>query len=171
MPNMQNIIKQQNERLLRADDDENLSLCNCTDKAQCPLNGACLTPSLIYTAEVKYTEQGDDQKNIYHGSTGGPFKTRYNGHQSSFRLEHKEKDTELSKLIWKLKRKGIAYTITWSIAKRAQPYKCGSRRCDLCLSEKVIIGRSRNPCMLNKRTELLAKCRHRNKFLLSSIKN
>ena len=128
-------------------------------------------PSLIYTAEVKYTEQGDDQKNIYHGSTGGPFKTRYNGHQSSFRLEHKEKDTELSKLIWKLKRKGIAYTITWSIAKRAQPYKCGSRRCDLCLSEKLIIGRSRNRCILNKRTELLAKYRHRNKFLLSSIKN
>ena len=58
MPNMDNSIKQQNECLLRADDDENPSLCNCTEKAQCPLNDACLTPILIYTADIKFTEQG-----------------------------------------------------------------------------------------------------------------
>ena len=78
-------------------------------------------------------------------------------------------NSTLSKLVWKLKGKNIEYTIKWSIERKAQSYQCGSRRCNLCLAEKVIIARSTNPCMINKRSELLNKCRHRNKFLLSSV--
>ena len=29
--------------------------------------------------------------------------------------------------------------ITWQILKKASPYQCGSKRCDLCLLEKVSI--------------------------------
>ena len=43
-------------------------------------------------------------------------------------------------------------------------------KCDLCLTEKMIIARSDPKKLLNKRTELICKCRHRNKFLLSNIK-
>ena len=64
-------------------------------------------------------------KRTYNGFTSSPFKTRYSRHLTSFRHERYENETELSKLIWRLKRKGINYTISWAIAKRAQPYKCG----------------------------------------------
>lgn len=172
LPNMGNIIKQHNERLLRAAEGNNdASSCNCQDRDACPLNGLCTTEGLVYTANVSYQENEEEKENIYHGSTGSTFKIRYTKHESSFRHEHQEKETELSKFIWRLKRRNIPYRIRWSIATRAQPYKCGSRRCDLCLTEKVIIARCNHPGMLNKRTELLAKCRHRNKYLLSSIKD
>ena len=134
-------------------------------------NGECLTQSLVYTANVRYTEENSPKLAVYHGSTAGPFKTRWSEHKSSFRLEYKRKSSTLSKLIWNLKEKNIPHTITWSIERKAEPYKCGSRRCNLCLAEKVIIARSNNPSMINKRSEILNKCRHRNKYLLSSIKN
>ena len=167
---MGNIIKQQNQHLLRKPDTIEPRQCNCERPEECPLDGACLTDGPIYAATVKYIEHGAEQENLYNGSTSSPFKTRYSGHMATFRHERYENETELSKLIWRLKRKGIGYTIIWAIAKRAQPYKCGSRRCDLCLAEKVIIARCKHPGMINKRTELLAKCRHRNKYLLSEIK-
>ena len=159
---MGSIIKQQNERLLREPDNTNPRSCNCLSRDQCPLNGACLTAGVTYAAIVKYVENGAEQENLYNGSTSGPFKNCYSGHLSSFRHKHQEKKTELLNLIWKLKRRGVDYSINWAITKQAQPYKCGSRRCDLCLTEKVIIARCSHPGMINKLTELLAKCRHRN---------
>ena len=171
MPNMKNIMKQQNEHLLREEPEEEQQLCNCQNVEDCPLNGHCLTSDLVYTADVSYKDGEEDVQDTYHGSTRGPFKTRWNEHNSSFRLEYKKKNTTLSKLIWRLKESNTEYHIAWSVEKRAQSYKCGSRLCGLCLAEKVIIARSRNPRMINKRSEILNKCRHRNKFLLSSIRN
>ena len=49
-------------------------------------------------------------------------------------------------------------------------YKCGLRKCDLCFAEKVAIARFEGVGLLNKRTELLSKCRHRNKFITGNIK-
>ena len=49
-------------------------------------------------------------------------------------------------------------------------YKCGSRKCDLCLAEKVVIARFEGVGLLNQRAELLPKCRLRNKFIIGSIK-
>ena len=171
MPNMQNIMKQQNEHLLAEKPEGDQQMCNCRNIENCPLNGLCLTPDLVYTADVNYEEEGESKQATYHGSTRDPFKNRWTEHKSSFRLEYKKNNTVLSKLIWKLKEKNIDYRIKWTIERRAQSYKCGSRRCNLCLAEKVIVARSSNPCMINKRSELLNKCRHRNKFLLSSINN
>ena len=36
------------------------------------------------------------------------------------------------------------------------PYKCGSRKCDLCLAEKEAIARFEGVGSWNKRTELLS---------------
>ena len=171
MPNMKNIMKQQNEHLLRADQEEEQRGCNCENIEECPLNGQCLTDNLVYTADVLYRDGEEDVQDTYHGSTAGPFKRRWNEHNSSFRLEYKKKNSMLSKLVWKLKERNIQYRINWSIERRAQSYKCGTRLCNLCLAEKVIIARSTNPRMINKRSEIMNKCRHRNKFLLSSVRN
>ena len=69
-------------------------------------------------------------------------------------------ESELSKYIWKLKDNNTNFILKWSIASFASPYKCGTRKCDLCLSEKVAIVRADPKFLLNKRTELVSKCRH-----------
>ena len=41
---------------------------------------------------------------------------------------------------------------------------------DLCLREKYVIARAHHKNLLNKRTGLISKCRHRNKYILKNIK-
>ena len=165
MPNVQNIIKQSNARIMDQPVTNRDGQCNCVDRDSCPLDGSCLTSCLVYTATIT----AENSEHVYHGSTEGEFKARYNGHATSLRLRSHEKETELSKFIWNLNDRGVPYTIRWSIAERAHPYKCGTRRCDVCITEKTVIARSRHPGILNKRSEIVSKCRHRNKFRLSSL--
>ena len=54
---------------------------------------------------------------------------------------------------------------------KAQKYVCGSRKCDLCICEKLLIARADPNVLLNKRDELVSKCRHRNKFTLKCFKD
>ena len=63
------------------------------------------------------------------------------------------------------------YTIDWLIAMKAHPYICGTRKCDLCLCEKLMIARANSASLLNKGDELVSKCRHMNKFTLKCFKN
>ena len=51
------------------------------------------------------------------------------------------------------------------------PYICGTRKCDLCLCEKLLIARANSATLLNNRDELVSKCRHMNKFTLKCFKN
>ena len=95
---------------------------------------------------------------------------RHNNHTMSFRHKKRVNDTELSKYLWKLKEENAEYNLQWSIKAYASPYKCGTRKRDLCLTEKIIIARSDPRKLLNKRTELVSKCTQRNKFLLSNMK-
>ena len=79
-------------------------------------------------------------------------------------------DTRLSNYIWKLKQRNEVFNIVWSIAAKASPYTGGSRKCDLCLTEKLLIAKSDSGRMLNTRAEIFSKCRHQNKFKLKSFK-
>ena len=49
------------------------------------------------------------------------------------------KETELSKHVRDLKDHSFDNNLSWIIRKKALPYKCDSKRCGLCLSEKVSI--------------------------------
>ena len=62
--------------------------------------------------------------------------------------------------IWELKENRKNYTVDWLIAMKAHPYICGTRKCDLCLCEKLMIARANSASLLNKRDELVSKCRH-----------
>ena len=92
-------------------------------------------------------------------------------------MEHKEalerknsKDaTSLSKYVWSLRERGETPTVRWEIIKKCSPYVCGSRKCDICLSEKALILDSDPSTCLNKNTELMQKCRHSNKHKLKAI--
>ena len=79
-------------------------------------------------------------------------------------------ETELSKNVWDLKDHGLDNNLSWEIHKKASPYQCGSKRCDLCLSEKVSIICADPDTLLNKITELISRCHHANKFLLAKVK-
>ena len=125
-----------------------------------------IASSIIYNAEVK--ENNNSQ--LYIGLTEPPFKLRYNNHTQSFKHEKHQNSTELSKHIWQLKRNKKPFTINWSIASRAQSYNSESKRCNLCLTEKLHILNAEKHSLLNKRPELISKCRHENKFYLRNFK-
>ena len=102
----------------------------------------------------------------YIGLTGGSFKQRYNGHQSSFRQKHKENETKLSKFIWELKDKGQEPKIQWECVVTAPTYSPNIGRCILCLREKEKILYYKEEATLNSRNEIISNCRHRRKFYL-----
>ena len=83
----------------------------------------------------------------------------------------REKSTELSNYVWELKEKDINYFINWDMAMKSQKYICGSRECELCISEKLLIARGDANFLLNKLDELPSKDRHGSKFTLKCFRD
>ena len=74
--------------------------------------------------------------------------------------------------IWELRNSGISMdniNIEWSVLDHATAYRNGTRKCNLCLTEKYHIITSPLD-LINKRTEFISKCRHENKFYLMNYK-
>ena len=140
--------------------------CNCCQKAHCPIDGNCLSECFIYKASVSATTN-----KYYYDTCENAFKERYNNHKCSFTNKSREKNTEFSKYVWELKEKNINYFINWDIAMTAQKHVCGSRKCNLRICETLLIARSDANVLLNKRDELVSKCRHSNKFTLKCFKD
>ena len=173
MNNMASIISGQNAKNFNSNTEVNDGgkECNCRKRDECPLNGACLTESIIYKASVS-------AKNLptkyYYGVTEGDFKTRWRNHKTSFTNANYKNVTELSHYIWELRdQHGILHddiNIPWGIGQRSSKYKCGTRRCDLCLSEKTIIAMAERSSLLNRRAEIVSTCRHRTKFRYHMVK-
>ena len=91
----------------------------------------------------------------YRGTYERNLTERYSNQTSSFRNKSYQKSTELSNYIWVSKVNDENYTIDWLIAMKAHPYICGTRKCDLCLCEKLLIARANSAILLNKRDELV----------------
>ena len=165
MPNMDSAIKSHNSQLLKDDTEgEEKRSCNCRKKETCPVEGKCLEEGIIYEATIK--SNSDEKK--YVGLTEGSFKRRLYGHRQSFRNNNLRTATELSKHIWDLKDRQEEFEISWKIIDRARSYNGTSNRCRLCLLEKFHI--LTRDDLLNKRSELVSKCRHRRPHLISSVK-
>ena len=101
--------------------------------------------------------------------SGGTFKQRYYNHQLSLRDRRYSNSTELWKYSWKLKESNKVHNINWSIHRRAAAYTNKSKRCNLCLAEKLAIIRTDKSRSLNKRSELVTNYRHENKFYLRNF--
>ena len=136
----------------------------CRKKDLCPLNGECQANNIIYKAEVINTTRSELKE--YIGLTENTFKQRYSNHVQSFKNSKYENSTELSKYIWHLKRNNDNFNIKWSIIQRSQAYSNKTKRCNLCLTEKLSILNADKAKTLNKRSELVSKCRHENKYYL-----
>ena len=131
-------------------------------KDLCPLDGECQSNNIIYNAKVKNMSRNETK--VYIGLTEHPFKQRYSNHIQSIRHEKYENSRELLKYIWQLKKEGEEFKITWSINQKAQAYFNTTKQCNLFLTEKLSIINADKTTTLNKRSELVSKCRHENKY-------
>ena len=131
--------------------------CNCGLPDECPAAGKCSTKSVGYRADV--TTKNNGERKSYIGITTNKFKQRYRNHLKSFRNAKYSNDTELSKHVWNLKKENKDFSIKWSIIKRVAAYKPGSKRCNLCLEEKLLLMKAKKKHFLNKRSEFFSKCR------------
>ena len=114
--------------------------------------------------------QNPPKKEMLYIGAAENFKLRYRNHIKSFRHEIYQKETELSKYVWMLKNQNLKYSITWNILKQTSGYNKTSKICNLCISEKLEICKYRDKnLLLNKRNELISKCRHENKHLLANL--
>ena len=166
MPNMKQIISNHNKTILNKDNNTECKTnnCNCRIKEACPVNQKCQTSSLIYQATV--TRHHNNKEESYIGLTDNTFKTRYNGHTSSFRNEQYRNATTLSNYIWTLKDRNINYSLKWKIIDRGRAYQPSGKNCGLCDLEKFYIISRPELASLNQRNELATSCRHRKKHLL-----
>ncbi len=160
MSNVKSAISSHNRRLLK----QRIIL-----STNCPLNGKCLTESLVYKAEITATDVGVTKdyieiggihrysKIISKSGTSGAFKKRYANHKKSITNPRYSTESELSKYAWELKNKKRDFTINWSILKRVALRKAGGNSCSLCLEEKLSILEADSTRVLNKSSELFSK--------------
>ena len=161
--NMSSFTLSHNKKLLNSRTG-NIKPCNCRNKDECPLNGQCLSQDIVYKC-IASTSINPDK--TYLGTAEGDSKKRYNNHTKSFSHRRYSKETTLSKYIWEIKKEyNEMPTLKWSIVKSVP-----SKKCLLCLHEKLeIVNFEDQDYLLNKRSELISKCRHANKYLLRNYK-
>ena len=143
-------------------------LCNCQKGPNtCPVSGECQLDDVIYEATVNNTADSVQKK--YLGLTATTFKIRHGNHKSDFKISGRRTASKLAGYIWKLKDQNIGYDVAFRIKERAPSYTPISEKCYLCLTEKLRIMQADQNIYLNHRSELLVKCRHRNRWLLSKF--
>ena len=142
-----------------------IHLYDCTNKKQCPSNRGCLTESIVCQENIMANIPGNEEK-VNLGVSETKFKVRYGNYKQYFTKQHHKKDTELSKKYWKVKQQNGTPRIRWKVLKKCQAYNQKKKQCILCLNEKYKIDKGDN--LLNKRTEILGTCRHRNKYKLKN---
>ena len=171
MDNMKDIIRKHNSKILSPAPESNQPTCNCRTPTSCPLDGNCLATDIVYkaTVESKNSENSSTSTVKHYIGLATNFKERYANHMMTFR-QRKYSNSDLSSHIWMLKDRGKPYTISWSIVTRASAYPGGSRRCNLCVAEKLAILQADQRTLLNTRDEIVNKCRHKNKFYLRNLR-
>ena len=114
-----------------------------------------------FTEYIYIKAESSNAYKEYFGQTAITFKRRFNNHKASFLHINKKNSTTLSHYMWRQRDKGIETNITWEPISITRPYTRGGRDCSLCLTEKATIARGDSYLMLNKRAEVMNKCRHK----------
>ena len=171
MPNVASIIKSHNKKILNNNKQGSNNIgCNCAKKDECPLHGNCLDSNIVYCGEV--IKKNEENGRNYIGCTEKTWKDRQYKHRNSFKDLSKRNASQLSNYIWELKDNGVCINdinFKWSVIDHAPAYINGTGKCNLCLTEKYNIIMSPLE-LINKRSELISKCRHENKFYLMNFK-
>ena len=113
-----------------------LTLSNCQLKGECPTDGKCQTMDAVYSCRVTSPEP----RNIYFGLAEEKSKQRYYKHKKAFNHKRYSHETTLSSYVWHLKETlDVTLNLKWSVVRCATPYLNISKKCLLCLYEKLVI--------------------------------
>ena len=167
MSNMSPILSSHNLNVINSYKTQTYG-CNCKKKESYPLQNQCLTPKIIYRADVE--NDINSETKFYFGLTETPFKEEFGILTRDFKHKTYPKSTELSKRISNLKETEINQIVKWSIVERIY---CNTKinYCKLCLLEKsYIIDFIDDNRLLNKRNEFISGCNYQNKLLLQNVK-
>ena len=166
--NVASIIKSHNKKLINTSIKSTLP-CKCRKKHEYPLDGKCRPENIVYKC---ITPVHGYLNKVYLGPAGD-FKQRFQNRRMLFNNEGHSTDTTISKYVLEVKRKlQIMPSLKWYTIKSVPAYSNISKKCYLLLPEKFEILNNPNPNeLLNKISELISKCRHVNKFLLSNYKS
>ena len=86
-----------------------------------------------------------------------------------FRYIGNRTKTTLANHIWNLKENNEVFSTNWTIELSAKSYTPEAGFCNTCATEKyMLIKHHKIRNLTNRRSEIMNKCRHRNKFLLSA---
>ena len=71
MPNVESVVSKSNFKIIEESktQEKNETTCNCRVKTSCPVEGKCLSRSVIYKATVTY----NNKEHHYIGSTARNF--------------------------------------------------------------------------------------------------
>ena len=84
-------------------------------------------------------------------------------------MEKIKNDTKLCTEYWKLANNKLHPQISWSLEGNYKSYNPNLKRCSLRLHEKLDIVDDPKEILLNKRSEDISQCRHRNKYKLKTL--
>ena len=166
MPNIGAAINAHNKNILEESQPLERGGCNCRIPENCPLEGECLTKNVLYEATIT-SDIINYGERLYRGITDPIFKKRFKNHEKSFNHKKYSKETELSKEIWRIKAKNASYNVTWRIIKQYRSYNPNTKRCMLCVNEKLAILNHDGDNLLNKKSEIVSTCRHKHKYRLT----
>ena len=76
---MGSVISSHNQRIIQPTSDNHG--CNCRNRAECPLDGKCLTANIVYKAVASALSKPDKK---YFGITDTSFKDRFRNHARDF---------------------------------------------------------------------------------------
>ena len=126
-----------------------------------------MTENVLYKATCTADQE---PKMEYLGIAATEFKFRFNNYTSSFKNEDKGQSTTLSTYFWKMKKKGRNPKVSFKLLRVVPSFTPEMGRCALCSAEKLAILKADPRKTLNKRTEIMATCRHKRKFILEHAK-
>ena len=172
LPNINAKVNRHNKKILTSYNGKNdqppSRLCNCPSKNECPLENNCLEKDVQYSGELT-NDLDNSAPKIYKGICSTTFKERLGNHKKSFNHEKYEADSELSKEVWRIKRKGGNFAIKWRKDRKYLSYKPEIGKCSLCNNEKLEIALYKGDNLLNKRNEIISTCRHGFKYKLVNL--
>ena len=91
---------------------------------------------------------------------------RVSTHKYSFSTNKNK--TVLSEKVKELRAKNLDPEITFKVLEQSKSYKPESKHCQLCVAKKfyIIYGTQKNK--LNRKSEIISKCKHKNKYKLAT---
>ena len=155
--NLQTIFKKHNRKILETSKTPStLENCNCGKKntVRWKTTASPQASSTMPTNNRKWHNRKE-----FHWTNRRNFKQRYTRNKLSLRNRNYSNSTELSKHIRTLKDNNT------SILATARPTATKASGATYAWQKNLI--RAKKPSLLNKRSELICKCRHENKFYLA----